>query len=345
MRIIMNAKPNESTFYDVVGIGNAIVDVMGKVGERFLSERDLPKGGMVLLDALSAGKIYQDIMPEREVSGGSAANTIAGMASLGSACAFIGKVHDDELGQAFSRDIGAAGIDFFTKPLNEGPSTGRSIVLVTPDAERSMFTYLGASTHLSVEDIDESIIKSSRMTYVEGYLWEDQNAKEAIIKAAEIAHKYNRDFVFSLSDKSCVERHRAEFMDLISKHVDILFGNEDELNALFENDDFETNLDLIKPLVDIAAITRNIKGSVIVSGRVKTFVESETVDNVVDTTGAGDLYAAGFLFGLINGRSLGTCAMIGGLAAAEIISHYGARPETSLRGYVRNNLVKYGKTL
>ena len=183
------------------------------------------------------------------------------------------------------------------------------------------------------------------MTYVEGYLWEDQNAKEAIIKAAEIAHKYNRDFVFSLSDKSCVERHRAEFMDLISKHVDILFGNEDELNALFENDDFETNLDLIKPLVDIAAITRNIKGSVIVSGRVKTFVESETVDNVVDTTGAGDLYAAGFLFGLINGRSLGTCAMIGGLAAAEIISHYGARPETSLRGYVRNNLVKYGKTL
>lgn len=341
----MNSKQNEAIFYDVVGIGNAIVDVMAKVGERFLSERDLPKGGMVLLDALSAGKIYQDIMPEREVSGGSAANTIAGMASLGSACAFIGKVHDDELGQAFSRDIGAAGIDFFTKPLTQGPSTGRSIVLVTPDAERSMFTYLGASTHLSVEDIDENIIKSARMTYVEGYLWEDEGAKAAIIKAAEIAHKYGRDFVFSLSDKSCVERHRSEFMDLISKHVDILFGNEDELNALFESNDFEANLDLIKPLVDIAAITRNIKGSVIVSGRVKTFVESESVENVVDTTGAGDLYAAGFLYGLINGRSLGTCAIIGGLAAAEIIGHYGARPETSLRGYVRNNLIRYGKTL
>ena len=341
----MTPKNANATYYDVVGIGNAIVDVMAKVGDGFLSERNLPKGGMVLLDALSAGKIYQDIIPQREVSGGSAANTVAGMASLGLACAFIGKVHDDALGQSFSRDIGATGIDFFTKPLTQGPSTGRSIVLVTPDAERSMFTYLGASTHLSLEDIDEEIIKSARMTYVEGYLWEEESAKEAILKAAEIAHANNRDFVFSLSDKSCVERHREEFLDLIKNHVDILFGNEDELNSLFESDDFEHNLDLIKPMVDIAAITRNIKGSVVVSGRVKTFVESETVENVVDTTGAGDLYAAGFLYGLINGRSIGTCAMIGSLAAAEIISHYGARPETSLRGYVRTNLVKYGKTL
>ena len=341
----MTPKSANATYYDVVGIGNAIVDVMAKVGDGFLSERSLPKGGMVLLDALSAGKIYQDIIPQREVSGGSAANTVAGMASLGLACAFIGKVHDDALGQAFSRDIGATGIDFFTKPLTQGPSTGRSIVLVTPDAERSMFTYLGASTHLSLEDIDEEIIKSARMTYVEGYLWEEESAKEAILKAAEIAHANNRDFVFSLSDKSCVERHREEFLDLIKNHVDILFGNEDELDSLFESDDFEHNLDLIKPMVDIAAITRNIKGSVVVSGRVKTFVESETVENVVDTTGAGDLYAAGFLYGLINGRSIGTCAMIGSLAAAEIINHYGARPETSLRGYVRTNLVKYGKTL
>lgn len=341
----MSSKHNDSTFYDVVGIGNAIVDVMAKIGDRFLTERSLPKGGMVLLDALSAGKIYQDIVPQREVSGGSAANTVAGMASLGLACAFIGKVHDDALGQAFSRDIGATGIDFFTPPLTQGPSTGRSIVLVTPDAERSMFTYLGASTHLSVEDIDEKTIQSARMTYVEGYLWEEEAAKAAILKAAELAHKHNRDFVFSLSDKSCVERHRSEFLDLIQNRVDILFGNEEELNSLFESDDFEHNLDLIKPMVDIAAITRNIKGSVVVSGRVKTFVESETVENVVDTTGAGDLYAAGFLYGLLNNRSIGTCAMIGGLAAAEIISHYGARPETSLRGYVRNNLVKYGKTL
>ena len=244
----MSSKHNDSTFYDVVGIGNAIVDVMAKIGDRFLTERSLPKGGMVLLDALSAGKIYQDIVPQREVSGGSAANTVAGMASLGLACAFIGKVHDDALGQAFSRDIGATGIDFFTPPLTQGPSTGRSIVLVTPDAERSMFTYLGASTHLSVEDIDEKTIQSARMTYVEGYLWEEEAAKAAILKAAELAHKHNRDFVFSLSDKSCVERHRSEFLDLIQNHVDILFGNEEELNSLFESDDFEHNLDLIKPL-------------------------------------------------------------------------------------------------
>ena len=341
----MALKTTNTTFYDVVGIGNAIVDVMAKVGDGFLSERNLPKGGMVLLEALPAGKIYQDIVPQREVSGGSAANTIAGMASLGLACAFIGKVHDDALGQAFSRDIGATGIDFFTPPLTQGPSTGRSIVLVTPDAERSMFTYTGASTYLSVDDIDEEIIKTSRITYVEGYLWEQENAKKAILKAAEIAHKNDRDFAFSLSDKSCVERHREEFLDLIKNHVDILFGNENELNALFNNDDFENNLNLIKPMVDIAAITRNIKGSVIVSGRVKTFVECEQIENVVDTTGAGDLYAAGFLYGLLNGRSIGTCAIIGSSAAAEIISHYGARPETSLRGYVRTNLVKYGKTL
>ena len=237
------------------------------------------------------------------------------------------------------------GIDFFTKPLTQGPSTGRSIVLVTPDAERSMFTYLGASTHLSIDDIDEDTIRSARITYVEGYLWEEESAKAAILKAAEIAHQHHRDFVFSLSDKSCVERHRAEFLDLIQKHVDILFGNEDELNALFESDDFEANLDKIKPMVEIAAITRNIKGSVVVNGRVKTFVESEVVNNVVDTTGAGDLYAAGFLYGLLNDRSIGTCAMIGSIAAAEIISHYGARPEVSLRGYVRNNLIKYGKIL
>ena len=341
----MKSKNNDSVFYDVVGIGNAIVDVLAKVGERFLTERDLKKGGMVLLDALPAGKIYQDIVPEREVSGGSAANTIAGMASLGLACAFIGKVHDDELGQAFSRDIGATGIDFFTKPLNQGPSTGRSIVLVTPDAERSMFTYLGASTNLSADDIDEGTIRSARMTYVEGYLWEEESAKAAILKAAEIAHQHHRDFVFSLSDKSCVERHREEFLKLIEQHVDILFGNEDELNALFGSDDFEANLNKIKPMVEIAAITRNIKGSVVVNGRVKTYVESEVVSNVVDTTGAGDLYAAGFLYGLLNDRSIGTCAMIGSIAAAEIISHYGARPEVSLRGYVRNNLIKYGKTL
>lgn len=335
----------DATFYDVVGIGNAIVDVMAKVGEGFLSERSLAKGKMTLVDAREAGKIYEDIIPEREMSGGSSANTVAALASLGGAPAFIGKVHDDELGQEFSRDIGAAGVDFFTKPLNQGPVTGRSIVLVTPDAERSMFTYLGASKILSTDDIDEDIIQSAKIVYLEGYLWDEGNAKEAMLRACELAHKHNKKVAFSLSDKCCVERHRTEFLKLIKDHVDILFGNEEEIKALFEEENFYKTLDLIKNDVETAAITRSDKGSVIVNGRTKTFVEAEKVENVVDTTGAGDLYAAGFLYGYTQERSLGTCAMIGGIAAAEIISHYGARPEVSLRGFVRNKLMQYGKRL
>lgn len=332
----------DNTFYDVVGIGNAIVDVLAKVGEGFLTERDLKKGVMTLLGAPEAGKIYQDILPEREVSGGSAANMVAGLASLGGAPAFIGKIHDDELGQVFKRDIGAAGVDFFTPQLNEGPSTGRSIVLVTPDAERSMFTYLGAAKKLSVDDIDENIIKLTKIVYLEAYLWDEESAKKAMIKACELAHKHNRKVAFSLSDKSCVDRHREEFLELIKGHVDILFGNEEEIKALFNETDFYKTLDLIKTDVEVAAITRNAKGSVVVNKRTKTFVEAEKVENVVDTTGAGDLYAAGFLYGFTHGRSLGTCATIGGIAASEIITHYGARPEVSLRGFVRKKLIEYG---
>lgn len=333
----------DAVIYDVVGIGNAIVDVLAKVGDGFLSERKLPKGGMSLVEAKEAGKIYADIIPEREVSGGSAANTVAGLASLGAATAFIGKVHDDELGQDFSRDIGAAGIDFFTEPLTQGPSTGRSIVLVTPDAERSMFTYLGASEKLSEEDIDENIIKAGKIIYLEGYLWDKEEAKKAMVKACELAHKYNRKVAFSLSDKSVVKRHRQEFLNLVKDYVDILFGNEEEIKTLFTENDFYKTLEMLKPDVEIAAITRSAKGSVVVNGRTITFVEAEKVDDVIDSTGAGDLYAAGFLYGIINERSLGTCAMIGSIAAAEIISHYGARPEVSLRGFVRKKLLQYGK--
>ena len=336
-------RQTETTYYDVLGIGNAVVDVLAKVGEGFLSERGLPKGSMQLVDAVKAGKIYADIIPEREVPGGSAANTVAGLASLGGAPAFIGKIHDDELGQIFTRDIGAAGVDFFTEPLNEGPVTGRSIVLVTPDAQRSMFTYLGASKKLSSKDLDENTIKTSKITYIEAYLWNEDFGMDAMVKTAETAHNHGRDVAFSLSDKSCVDRYRTEFLDFIKNHVDILFGNEDEIVSLFNGEDFYKCLDLIKPEVDIAAITRGEKGSVVVNGRTKTFVEAEKVANVVDTTGAGDLYAAGFLYGLTQGRSLGTCAMIGSIAAAEIISHYGARPEVSLRGLVRNKLLSYGK--
>lgn len=336
-------KTEAATYYDVVGIGNAIVDVLAKVGDRFLTERELPKSCMTLLNAQDAGKIYADIVPEREVPGGSAANTVAGLASLGSAPAFIGKVHDDVLGQEFTRDIGAAGVDFFTPPLKEGPMTGRSIVLVTPDAMRSMFTYLGANTHLSVEDVDENTIKSSRITYLEGYLLDYEHGLDIATKAAEIAHKYNRQVAFSLSDISCVTGKQDQILEFIKQHVDILFANDGEICALFPGEDFYKCLDLIKPHIEIAAITRGSKGSVVINGRTKTFVEAETVENVVDTTGAGDLYAAGFLYGMTQGRSLGTCAMIGSIAAAEVITHYGARPEVSLRGLVRNKLLSYGK--
>ena len=331
------------TVYDIVGIGNAIVDVLAKVGDTFLTERNLPKGSMTLLEAKEAGKIYAEVISEREVSGGSAANTVAGLASLGADCAFIGKVHDDELGQLFQRDIGAAGIDFFTEALTEGPATGRSVVLVTPDAQRSMFTYLGASRKLSLADIDEKIISESRITFIEGYLWDEPSEHEAILKACELAHKHNREVAFSVSDTYCVKQHRENMLKLIKEHVNILFANEEELNTLFQTDDFYAALDEIKPLVDIAAVTRDSRGSVIVHGREKIFVEAEKIEDVIDSTGAGDLYASGFLYGLVKGRSLGTCAIIGSIAASEVISHYGARPEISLRGLVRKKLMEYGK--
>jgi sugar/nucleoside kinase (ribokinase family) len=331
--------------YDVVGVGNAMVDVLAKVGDTFLKERNLSKSAMTLVDAPAAGKIYNDLIPEREVSGGSAANTVAAIASLGGTPAFIGKVHNDQLGQTFKRDIGIAGVDFFTEPLNEGPSTGRSIVLVTPDAARSMFTYLGASQRLSVNDIDENIIKASQIVFIEGYLWDEHSAQRAMVKACKLAQKYGRQVAFSLSDKSCVERHRPEFIKLIKEYVNILFSNEEEITTLYQEPDLYKVLDIVKNECDITAITRNEKGSVVVNKRIKTFIEAEKVEDVVDTTGAGDAYAAGFLYGLSRGRTLGTCATIGGIAAAEIISHYGGRPEVSLKGFARNQLRKYGKTI
>lgn len=331
------------TVYDVVSIGNALVDVLAKVGDTFLSERGLAKGNMTLVEAAEAGKIYADVIPERQVSGGSSANTVAGLASLGADCAFIGKVHDDELGQLFQRDIGAAGIDFFTKPLAEGPATGRSVVLVTPDAQRSMFTYLGAACKLSEADIDEKIISESKIIFIEGYLWDEEAQHQAIIKACELAHKHEREVAFTVSDTSCVRKHRAKMLQLIDEHVNILFANEEEIKVLFETDSFEEALEAVKPMVNIAAVTRDSRGSVIVHGREKIFVEAEQIKDIVDSTGAGDLYAAGFLYGLVRGRSLGTCATIGGITAAEALTHYGARPEVSLRGLVRNQLIAYGK--
>jgi len=332
---------NNVSVYDVVGIGNAIVDVLAKVSDDFLIDRGIVKGSMVLLDAKKAADLYKEIDPERTCSGGSVANTVAGIASLGGTPSYIGKVHNDELGMEFKRDIGAAGVDFYSPMLNEGPSTARCIVLVTPDAERTMLTYLGACTKLTEDDIDEKLIQNAKVVYLEGYLWDEEYAKKAMIKACELAHKYDKKVAFTLSDSFCVDRHRKEFKELIENHVDVLFANDEEIKSLYEEEDFYKAIDMVKEDCEVSAITRNLKGSVVVSGKVKTFVESELVEYPVDTTGAGDLYAAGFLAGYTSGEDLGTCALMGGITAAEIITHYGARPEVSLRGLVRNKLKEY----
>jgi len=316
--------------FDVIGVGNAIVDVLSPTEEAFLAEHGLDKGMMTLIDTERARALYDAMGPAVEVSGGSAANTIAGIASLGGSAAYIGKVRNDQLGGVFAHDIQAAGVDFRCRPATDGPPTARCLIFVTPDAQRTMQTYLGVSVELGPDDIDEAAVGDAGITYLEGYLFDPPEAKKAFVKAAEIAHRMNRKVALTLSDPFCVGRHRAEFMHLISGHVDILFANEAEITALFEVDDFDEALQQVRGHCEIAALTRSEKGSVIVSGDEVHVVDAHPVQHVVDTTGAGDLYAAGVLYGLSRGRSLADCGRIGGLAAAEVIGHYGARPETRL---------------
>ncbi len=321
--------------FDVAAIGNAIVDVLAHAEDAFLTERDLPKGGMVLIDEAQANTLYEQMGPAVESSGGSAANTVAGIASLGGKAAFIGKVHDDTLGTVFRHDITAIGVHYTTPPLTAGPSTARCMVLITPDAERTMSTFLGACTTLAPEDVDEEIVKDSQVTYVEGYMWDQPAAKDAIMRAACAAKEAGRKVALSLSDAFCVERHRDEFLELISGFVDILFANEGEIKSLFQTDSFDAAIEKVKGHCEIAAITHGAEGSVVVAGDDVARVPAETVDKVVDTTGAGDLYAAGFLFGFTQGKPLADCARLGAIAAAEIISHVGPRPETKLADLVK----------
>ena len=316
--------------YDVTGVGNAIVDVLSPTEDTFLQEHGLDKGMMTLIDTDRARQLYDAMGPGVEVSGGSAANTLAGLASLGGNGAYIGKVRNDTLGGVFHHDINAIGVDYRTPAATDGDSTARCLIFVTPDAQRTMQTYLGISIRLGPGDIDEEVIRDSQITYLEGYLFDPPEAKQAFVKAAEIAHAAGCKVALTLSDPFCVDRHRAEFMHLISGHVDIVFANEDETKSLFEVDDFDTALQHMRGHCEIAAMTRSEKGSVIVAGDEVHVVDAAPVDRVVDTTGAGDLFAAGFLYGLTRGRDLADCGRIGGLAAAEIISHYGARPEVSL---------------
>lgn len=323
---------------DVVGVGNAIVDVIAQADEALIDRLKLSKGTMTLIDADEADRLYGEMDAGMETSGGSAANTLAGIASLGGAGAYIGKVRDDQLGGVFSHDIKAAGVDYRSRPATEGEPTARCLIFVTPDADRTMQTFLGVSVMLGPDDIDPEAIGDAQITYLEGYLFDRDAAKEAFVKAAELAHAAGRKVALSLSDPFCVDRHRASFQHLVEGHVDILFANHDEITSLYETDSFDDAVGRLVGKVDLAAVTRGAEGSVIVTADQVIEIPAEPVTNIVDTTGAGDLYAAGVLFGLTQGYELEIAGRIGSICAAEVISHYGARPETSLSALVKEKL-------
>lgn len=319
------------TQYDVIAIGNAIVDVLARADDAFLDDQDLPKGAMSLVDADTAERLYGLMGAAVEASGGSAANTVAGIAGLGGKAAFIGTVADDQLGEVFAHDIRAVGVAFHSKPLTSSAPTARCLIFVTPDAQRTMQTFLGACIEMGPEDVDEALIAAAKVVYLEGYLWDQPRAIEAMLKGVTAAKAAGRQVAFTTSDAFCVGRHRAEFLELIENHVDILFANESEITSLFEVDDFDAALQQIRGKVAIAALTRSEKGSVIVRGDEVHVIDAVPGVKVVDTTGAGDAYAAGFLYAYTQGKDLHACGVLGGKLAAEVISHYGARAEADLK--------------
>jgi sugar/nucleoside kinase (ribokinase family) len=316
--------------FDVVGIGNALVDVLSHEHDTFLYRHGLVRGSMTLVEDDAAHTLYDAMGAAVEISGGSAANTMVGVASFGARAAYIGKVADDQLGEVFRHDLRATGVRFDAPAAVGGPATGRCLVVVTPDAQRTMSTYLGVSASLSPGDVDADLVASSAVVYLEGYLFDRPEAKEAYRCAARIAHDAGRRVALTLSDPFCVERHRAEFHTLVEQEVDLLFANEAEICALYETE-FDEALQYVRKHCHIAALTRSEHGSVVVSGDEVHVVDAAPVARVVDTTGAGDLYAAGFLTGLTRGLPLVQCARIGSVAASEVISHVGARPERPLR--------------
>jgi sugar/nucleoside kinase (ribokinase family) len=319
---------------DVLGIGNAIVDVISRADEAFLEREALTKGATTLIDAARADALYQRMGPAVESSGGSAANTMAGIASLGGSGAFIGKVRDDFLGGVFRHDLTAQGVRFETPPATDGPGTARCLILVTADGQRTMSTYLGACAEFGSDDIDPALVAAAQVTYLEGYLFDPPRAQSAFREASAIAHAAGRKVALSLSDPFCVERHRSAFRDLVDGHVDILFANEAEICSLFETVDFAAATAAVRGRIGVAALTRSEAGSVILCGAAEHMVAAAPVARVVDTTGAGDLYAAGFLYGLTRGLPLPICGEFGSLCAAEVISHIGGRPECRLSALV-----------
>ncbi|WP_316161292.1 adenosine kinase [Bradyrhizobium sp. SZCCHNRI20481] len=327
--------------YDVLGIGNAIFDVLVHADEAFLARHGMTKGSMALIDEARAAAIYADMGPATEMSGGSGANTIAGLASLGARAAYVGKVKDDQIGRMYRHDIRAAGVTFDTAPAADGPATGCCYILVTPDGERTMNTYLGAAQNLTAADIDPAQIAAARFIYLEGYLWDPKDAKDAFVKAAAIAHDAGREVALTLSDSFCVDRYREEFLDLMrGGTVDLVFANEAELHSLYQTSDFDGALKQLREDATLGIVTRSEKGCVVVSNDGVISVPAHPIESLVDTTGAGDLFAAGFLFGLVRKSGYEMAGRLGGLAAAEVIQHIGARPQVSLKELAAQNGLK-----
>lgn len=327
------------TNLDVTGIGNAIVDVIARADDTFLEAIDVPKGSMRLIDADEAESLYDRMGPGIEVSGGSVANAMAGLAAVGGRAGFIGRVRDDTLGRVFSHDLRSVGVRYTTAPASGGLPTARCLILVTPDAQRTLNTFLGASTALEPADLDVGMITDAAVTFLEGYLWDRAGARAAVRKAAALARENGRKVALSLSDPFCVERHAADFHALLDDGgVDILLANEDEAKALTGAGDVEGAVAAIRERCPVAAVTRSEKGAVLIENGTTTTIEAAPVSQVVDTTGAGDLFAAGFLYGLTAGRDVVTSGRIGAVAAAEAISHFGARPETDLKALIREQV-------
>ncbi len=325
--------------YDVIAIGNAIVDVMAPCSDELIEQLGLVRGGMTLIDPQQAKALYHAMGPAREISGGSAANTLAGLALLGARCAFIGQVAQDQLGEVFAHDIRAAGIDFATPPRPGDPPTGRCLILVTPDGQRTMNTSLGASQFLPLEALDLEAVADASVLYLEGYMWDPPEPRAAMRKAIAAAHAAGRKVAFTLSEAFMIELHGDDFCALIEEGlIDILFANHVELAALTGEEDFEAGIAALAPKVPILVVTRSAEGAIAVAGGMRAEVPAEPVEAVVDTTGAGDLFAAGFLFGHVRGQSLQTCLKMGAVAAGEIISHFGARPEEDLQALMKKRL-------
>ncbi|AYV45841.1 adenosine kinase [Caulobacter flavus] len=326
-----------TALYDVAAIGNAIVDVIAQCDDAFLDAQGLVKGSMALIDTARASSLYDAMAAGIEASGGSAANTLAGVASFGGKAAFIGKVADDQLGRVFTHDMRAIGGIFTTPPLAEGPATAQCLINVTPDAQRTMSTYLGACVELTAADVDQAIIEAAQYAYLEGYLFDPLEARRAFAKAAALSHGAGRKIAITLSDSFVVDRHREALLGFVETQCDIVFANASEVCALFQTDDFDAAVKELSKRVEIAAVTRSEKGSVVASGEHFHEISAFPVEKVVDTTGAGDQYAAGFLYGLSQGRSLADCGKLGSLAAAEVIAHYGPRPQVRLRDLAAQN--------